>query len=414
MINTVTPTATTAAMAGEVPKEVPDATATPSDVPGGFPETPAEDAGKTIGVNPYPAADGAVNPVAIAAGAPVPPPATAEEINKNVKLDKESYEKSDTLPGVAAAPAIDSKPVIPESGLPVTDNTISSVGPGATTAILAGQVPKEPKGQTVPETVKESQDKAGVDPEASADPEEVREKAEVEQELKTKVPEAAATTEGTAGVGIEKGENTSAPVAAITTAGGAIAGAAIAAKDTAIEKGAPVVNQAAAAAADAADKNLPDSVKEKLPIAAQEAISSQSKEETREQVSPEVPTEVKQSITEAGKSPEAAANTSAVVDKKEVESELLKEVKTAPAAGEGKGKEASADPKPEQPVTDAPKAAEPLKPTEQKTEAKQSTANGSGSKNGEQPAAANGADQKKKKNRISSILSKIKHKLSDK
>ncbi|KAG9251742.1 uncharacterized protein F5Z01DRAFT_626998 [Emericellopsis atlantica] len=447
VINTVTPTSTTTAMAGEVPKE---GAATPSDVPGGFPETPANELDKPIGVAPLPAADGAVNPIAPASTI-VPVPATQDEINKNVKLDKESYEKADTLPGTANAASIDTaKPVIPESGLPVTDNTVSSVGPTATTVGLAGAVPKEPKGKEtdteVPEAVKESQQKAGQSPEASAVAEEVREKAEVEHELMAKVPEAPVTSQGTAGVGTEKSENSTGiaagAAAAVTAAGATVAAAAISAKDTAVEKGGPVANQTAASAADAANKNLPDSVKEKLPVSVQDAIKTEDKEVTREEVSPEVPTEVKQSITEAHESPEAAANTTAVAEKKEVETELLQEVKPAPALAETKGDEVKSDPAPAKPVTDAGAAAEPLKPQEEKkveadkptetatkpTESKpvetktdaaaagKSTtpANGSGSASATKPAETASTTEKKKKNRLSAMLSKIKHKMSDK
>lgn len=408
-IGSVGPESTTAKMAGEVPKE---SAATPSDVPGGFPESPANELDKPIGINPLPATDGAVNPPS----GQQPALATTEDINKNVKLDKASYENSDAIPGVATATTADSaKPIIPESGLPVTDNTISSVGPQATTVGLAGQVPKE--SSKVPETVKESQSKAGADPEASAVAEEVREKNEVETELKQKVPEAAATSTGTAGVGTEKTENTGAIAGGLAAAGGTVAGAAILAKDTAVEKGGPAANQAATTVAETANQNLPDSVKEKLPVAAQNALKSQNKEETREEVSPQVPAEVKDSITESGKGPEAAGSTTAVGNKEKMESELLKEVKPAPAVDETKGKEETPEAKPKEPVTDAGKAAEPLKPEAEK--AKEDTtkdtktsapANGS-SEN--KTAESSGAAQKKK-NRLSSMLSKIKHKISDK
>lgn len=393
-------------MAGEVPKESKDASATPSDVPGGFPETPANELDKPIGIAPLPAADGAVNPPADKQ----PALATTEDINKNVKLDKASYEKSDAIPGVETKTAESAKPIIPESGLPVTDNTISSVGPTATTVGLAGQVPKE--SSKVPDTVKESQQKAGANPEASAVAEEVREKAEVEKELKQNVPEAAATSSGTAGVGTEKTENTGAVAGGLLAAGGTVAGAAILAKDTAVEKGGPAATQAANAALDTANQNLPDSVKEKLPVAAQDALKAQNKEEKREEVSPEVPAEVKQSITESGKGPEAAGNTAAVGDKEAMEAELLKEVKPAPAVGETKGKEESADPKPKESVTDAGKSAEPLKPQEEKAKDNKTTAPANGSSENK-TAESSGAAQKKK-NRLSTMLSKIKHKISDK
>ena len=91
--------------------------------------------------------------------------------------------------------------------------------------------------------VKESQEKAHVDPEASAVPEEVQEKAAVETELLDKVKEAASTSEGTAGEGTEKTENAVTPgeaaasvAAAATAVGAAAIAGAVAAKDIAVEK----------------------------------------------------------------------------------------------------------------------------------------------------------------------------------
>ncbi|SPO06631.1 uncharacterized protein DNG_09323 [Cephalotrichum gorgonifer] len=233
------------------------AIATPTDVPGGFPATPAADADadKEIGVNPLPAANGAINPIKLAAGEEVPkvttednknvkldkesyeksdalpgvedletkpvsvnplpaadfgvnpvklepgaevPAVTAEDINKNVKLDKESYEKSDALPGLESLPPVAGN-TIPESSLPVMSAAeaaiLNSAAPESTTAALAGQVPLEPKAPEVPAVVKESQEKAAAAPEASAVAEEVKEKAAVEEELKQKVAEAPAVAE---------------------------------------------------------------------------------------------------------------------------------------------------------------------------------------------------------------------------
>lgn len=330
VINTVTPESTTAKMAGEQPLEKNTEVETPSDIPGGFPITPANELDKPVGIAPLPAAEGGLNPVDLAPGDKIPETVTAQDINQHVKLDKESYEKSDALAGVDMALPPVSKNTIPEAGLPIADQpvTIQTVGAGATTTALAGAVPLEPK---VPAVVQKSQEAADASPEASAQPLEVEEKAQVESELKAKVPEAPSTSEGIPELGTVKSENDGPVTGAVASAGATVAAAAIAAADSVITNATPAVTQATTAAADAANKNLPDSVKEKLPVAAQETLASHNKEEKREEVSPEVPTEVKQSITDAGKSPEAAANTEAVAEKKEVESELLKEVKVAPA-----------------------------------------------------------------------------------
>lgn len=430
---TAEPTAAAATTAAVVEPVVPVAaesredTATPSIVPGGFPETPANEEDKTVSVNPLPAAPGAVNPITLEPGEKIPQGVAAQGVNDNVKLDKESYEKSDALPGVVATdlPPV-SKNTIPESSLPITSNkdaTINTVGPGATTAALAGQVPLESKDAKVPEVVKESQEKAGVAPEASAVPEEVKEKAAVEEELKSKVQEAPGTSEGHAGIGAEKQENTGLIAGAALTTGGAVAAAAIAAKDKVAETAGPTVNNAAAAATDAANKNLPDSVKAQLPEAAQNHLAAQSKETTLEEVSPQVPAEVKESLTEAGKSPEAAANTEAVVEKKQVESELLKEVKSVPAVDETKPAAAAASETkpvaakaPETKPTET--AATQGKATEANPEAAKAEAVKAGAANGangtetkpaeaSQPASA----QAKKKSRLSTIFSKLKEKL---
>ncbi|EGU80254.1 hypothetical protein FOXB_09181 [Fusarium oxysporum f. sp. conglutinans Fo5176] len=338
ILNTVTPSSTTAAMAAEQPienkpteektlgdKVTSDNAATdgniltsekptqdeklpletPSDIPGGFPATPANELDTTIGINPLPASEGAGNPIKLEPGEKIPESITAQSTDKYVKLDKESYEKSDALPGI-------------ETELPPP-----------TTAGLAAEVPLESNGAFVPEVVRESQEKAGAVTEASTDPTEVKEKTMVEEELKGTVPEAPATSVGTAGVGTEKSENTpdTSLAALAATAGGAVIAAGLAAKETVEEKASPALNSAADAITDTANKNLPDSVKEQLPVAAQETLAAKNEEQIRQEVSPEVPVEVKESLVEAGKSPEAAANTAAVEDKKEVENELLKEVK---------------------------------------------------------------------------------------
>ncbi|EXM01275.1 hypothetical protein NOF04DRAFT_2657 [Fusarium oxysporum II5] len=365
ILNTVTPSSTTAAMAAEQPIEnkpteektlgdkVPSDNVatdgniltsekptqdeklpleTPSDIPGGFPATPANELDTTIGINPLPASEGAGNPIKLEPGEKIPESITAQSTDKYVKLDKESYEKSDALPGIETELPPVSSNTIPESSLPIIgaqDVVINSAAPTATTAGLAAEVPLESNGAFVPEVVRESQEKAGAVTEASTDPTEVKEKTMVEEELKGTVPEAPATSVGTAGVGTEKSENTpdTSLAALAATAGGAVIAAGLAAKETVEEKASPALNSAADAITDTANKNLPDSVKEQLPVAAQETLAAKNEEQIRQEVSPEVPVEVKESLVEAGKSPEAAANTAAVEDKKEVENELLKEVK---------------------------------------------------------------------------------------
>ncbi|KAI1816244.1 carbohydrate-binding module family 48 protein [Poronia punctata] len=327
IMSSAAPESTTAALAADAPlenrerEEEQDKSGDQSNLPGTFPETPAAEQkdDNAFSVNPLPAAPGGVNPFKLAPGQEIPEDVAAASTTEHVKLDPESYEKSDTLPG----------------GLPAA---FSSAAPTATTATLAADAPIESK---VPEVVKESQERAGADPEASEIAEEVEEKAAVEKELLEKVKEAPSTAEGTAGVGTEKTEHVVTPgeaAASVAAAASAVAGAALvgatAAKDAALDTAHDSVAAAQAAAASAAAQ-LSDSVKDiKLPESVQSAIGGTTKEEVREEASPEVPAEVKESITEAGKSPEAAANTEAVEDKRAMEAELLHEVDRVDAAGD--------------------------------------------------------------------------------
>ncbi|KAI0179192.1 carbohydrate-binding module family 48 protein [Hypoxylon sp. FL1284] len=422
MMSSAAPDSTTAALAATVPLERKD-----EELPGTFPETPAAEADKgDVSVNPLPAAAGAVNPITLAPGEKIPETLAGQSTTSNVKLDAESYEKSDALPG----------------GVPAT---LSSAAPESTTAALAASAPLEPK---VPEVVKESQDKANVEPEASGMSEEVEEKAAVEKELLDKVTEAPSTSEGTAGKGTEKTEDVVTPgeaaasvAAAATAVGGAAVAGAVAAKDTAVEKATDAAMAAQATITEAAT-NLPEPVKESLPESVQSAIGSTQKEETREEVSPEVPAEVKESITEAGKAPEAAANTEAVEEKKAVEAELMKEVKpvdgekedlktkaeevkdkvTEPASeSAGESAAITIPPAAEPTATNGTKPAEPVEvePTEQtspETAAKPAEAaapSGSSTKAADSPATTE-KEKKKKKNRLSAMFGKVKSKLSSK
>ena len=410
-------------MAGQVPLEN-KKEAKEQDIvngPGSYPETPAGDLDKQVKIDPIPATDITEPPIKLAPGEKIPEGIVTGSINDHVTLDQESYEKSDRLPGLETdAPLFTLPPLtndlIPESSLPAVtggDAIINTVGPDATTAKLAGEVPLEPK---VPEIVKESQKEANVEPEASAISEEVKEKAAVEEELLNKVPEAPATSENTTTV-------TEAVVAAGAAFGAAALGAAIVARDSVVDAatsaadklpgaaaaaqetvtdvttdlvdnklpaaadaavaakdsifdaaaaakdsaavGAAVdtavaakdsVFDAAAAAKDSATVAAADLVDNKVPAAVDAAVTAKSNAVeaggdavenlpgsvkaflpiTTEQpaVSSEVPVTVKESIEEAGHNPEAAANAAAVEDKKEVETELLKEVKPAEATAE--------------------------------------------------------------------------------
>lgn len=254
----VTPDSTTAALAAGVPKE-PN-----GNLPGTFPETPGQESEQTLSVNPIPASGGYGNPIKLNPGEKVPDPSTihGNTVESTVRLDKESYEKGDSVPLGSAGAQNDTagssafavppvtKNLIPESSLPIggpaqraatTDQelhnaggpvqqaamadpgyTVQSAAPTSTTAALAAEVPLEKNKQTngtepvneVPEVVKESIAESHQDPEATANEEAVEEKKDVENELHKKVPveesagapaptATAATTSTAPGQGLE-------------------------------------------------------------------------------------------------------------------------------------------------------------------------------------------------------------------
>lgn len=442
---------------------------------------------------------------------------TGNTTTSAVHTDKESYEKGDALPpvlppvvtpqserdtkgtGILDLPPI-SQNLIPESSLPIGTSgvgtfdaapTIQSAGPETTTSKLAADVPLE--STKVPEVVKESQEKAGFPAEASAVPEEVKEKSAVEKELLSEVPAAPSTAEGTSGKGTEKtekgvsGEATAAIGGAALAAGGAaIGGAAIAAGKLpesvtsqlpeSVQKS---IDQTNAASNEKSTKDLPvakdtpEIVKEsiaesgKAPEAAsnEEAVlekkaveeellaKTNGKSTTSEEPAKDTPAIVKESIAESGKAPEAASNEEAVLEKKAVEKELLKEVKPETSTGEPAPKpkitstdslEAPATPskpiesrdvsprtvpgshtqtqpivttgvssaKADETSSAAPATTDKSTPaTPAKTETPSTPATASSSKATESPASTAAADKKKKR---TSIFGRIKAKFSDK
>jgi len=308
-ISSAAPDSTTAALAGQVPFEHPMPRT--EEFPGGFPpDTPATEKADPIpttapseenqvfSINPLPASDTAENPIALQPGEPVPKDIGTQTIHSNVKLDKDSYENGASnypldslmLPdvvtpyeqrvaegrGVLDLP----KNLIPESSLPITS---------ASKAEAAKQA-------EVPDVVKESQEKAAVPAEASAVPEAVVNKAEVESELKDEVAVKPPTAEGNTIIDQAKDVATGAATALSST----IAGVAVAAGLTGNTT---------------APTNKPDS---------------------------QVPEIVRDSIAEAGAPVEAAAVGASVQAKKEVESELKEEVEEVKSSTEAPLDQASA------------------------------------------------------------------------
>ena len=301
-ISGVTPNSTTAQLAKDVPKESSHNRneSVASDVPGGYPETPFHDA-QEFNVNPIPATAGHGNPISLRPGEKVPPPSTitTNDTTTADSLDKESYDKVGTnqppkASGAAGGTGDTSaagmgaglfgvapvgKGVIPESSIPMGADmgsekdlgpTIQSSGAGSTTAALAANVPKEPRG--VPTVVSESQQEAGVGPEASSNPAAVKEKSAMEKELESKVPEEQASSDGALG-----GE------------GG------------------------------------------KIPPSVQKSIDEYNSSTS---IAPAVPDTVQESIAEAKVAPEAAGSTAMVGEKAAVEEQLKQEIKPTNATGE--------------------------------------------------------------------------------
>ncbi|RDL37948.1 uncharacterized protein BP5553_05381 [Venustampulla echinocandica] len=410
----------------------------------------AADTEPTFGVAPLPAFPGAVNPIKLAPGEKVPDPA--------------SLTQNTVTSGVHDDPELVAIEKAAKAG------TIQSAGPDSTTAQLAAAVPLE--SSKVPDVVKKSQEEAGFPAEASAVPEEVAEKGAVEKELLSEVPPAKPTSEG-AVKDADKPETISPAEKVAAAAGGAAAAgaaavAAIIAHDTTASstaKDTPKVvkesiaesgqspeaasNEEAVLEKKATEKELLSEIKpetstgESAPVIAPVLATGSTAKDT-----PEV---VKESIAESGRSPEAASNEEAVLEKKAVEKELLSEVKPETSTGEPAPKVTSATTgglnapaaaavagKPTQsrevspgtvpgthpqtqtaPVatdgivnttTDKTSAATPAKKAETPAAAAAASPPGS-SKASESPASSAAADKKKKR---TSIFGRLKAKFSDK
>ncbi|KAI8930807.1 hypothetical protein NX059_011830 [Plenodomus lindquistii] len=315
------------------------------------------DEASTFGVAPIPATSGLGNPIHLAPGEPVPHPSTltSHTVDSTATTDAASYNKSDALPPLAFTPQAEREakggmfslpPVmgnmIPESSLPMgvdskveqdTGVTIQSAAPTSTTAALAAEVPKEPRG--VPEAVTESQHEAGVAPEASSNPEAVQEKKEVEEELKAKVPEApvAADNSYLSNISSNLGAAAATAAAGVTAGAGLVAAAAYSAKDKASEATGIDENTTATEVKDKAANTLglngSASPATDLKDKAADAVGLNNPT-----AAGDVPVVVAESQREAHVSPEAASNAEAVREKSQFEQELLSEVPKTNETGE--------------------------------------------------------------------------------
>ncbi|KAG9588702.1 hypothetical protein KCU60_g9094, partial [Aureobasidium melanogenum] len=329
-----------------------------NDLPGAYaPSTAQEEKEDTqaFGINPIPATAGIGNPIKLPPGEPVPHPSTltSNTVHSTVR-DGSQYGVSDTGAPVLP-PVLDSQSeaeangasmfnlppiggnMIPESSLPMGDGNdrlpnfenafTSSVAPQSTTAQLAGQVPLEPRGtRGVPEVVSESQEAAHVSPEAAANPEAVREKAAVENELKQTVPAA--------------NENENAFVDRSP-----VADAASSVSQTASNTASSVSQTASNTAQAVSDSHVPEAVAGGLAAAGATAIGAAllAKDKLSEAyqhatepapASKEVPDVVTESQERAHAEPEASASPEVVREKAAFEDELKHAVPEAPATSE--------------------------------------------------------------------------------
>jgi hypothetical protein len=381
----VTPDATTSALAAEVPKEsgsktapgsTPVSSAAPQSsatelardaplensgsVPGTYPETPAKEQ-EQLSVNPIAASSGFGNPIKLKPGEPVPDSSTfnSNTVQSTVTTDKAGYDADASYPVVPGLPPVATKPV-EAFAVPATSES----------QIAECNLPENPPaGETSPQNV---------------------------------TIQSAAPTSTTAALAAQV------PLESQKTNGDV---------PDVVKQSISLAHTDPEATANAEAVEEKKAVEEELQkkIEPEEASAAAA-------TSSEVPGVVKDSLKRAHEDPEAAANNTAVEEKKEVEDELQQKVPiqesagepaptataatttTAPAATNVESGQVSpmTTPAPSQPTVttgvreaQAPQTSTPEKP-----------ANSSpGASNPE-----NGKD-KKKKNRGSGFFSKLKEKL---
>lgn len=285
-IQSAAPTSTTAALAAEVPKE---------------PRVPAavSESQKEAGFEPEASANAeAVEEKKeleheLKEKVPEAPATSSNEQTATQQATEAASAGADTakhVGEVAAAGVVGAAGAFAAATYAAKDKAAETVG-------LNGQPTTAASG--VPEVVAESQKEAHVSPEAAANPEAVAEKKQVESELLSEIGNQSQTA----------------------TAADAV----------------PAVvaeSQKAAHASPEAAAN-PEAVAEKKTVESQLLSDALHANQTPgEEPAREVPAVVAESLKEAHASPEAAANAEAVHEKKDVESELLKEVKKATGSGE--------------------------------------------------------------------------------
>ncbi|OAG11685.1 uncharacterized protein CC84DRAFT_1107380 [Paraphaeosphaeria sporulosa] len=285
-IQSAAPTSTTAALAAQVPKEprVPETVSESQKAAGFEPEASA---------NAEAVEEKQELEQELKDKVPEAPATSTNEKTATQQATEAASAGADTakhVGEVAAAGAVGAAGAFAAATYAAKDKAAEAVG-------LNGQATTA--ASTVPDVVAESQKEAHVSPEAAANPEAVAEKKQVESELLSEVGNQSKT---------------------------ATAADAVPAVVAESQKEAHVSPEAAA---------NPAAVAEKKQVESQLLSDALYADQTpSEQPARDVPAVVAESLKEAHASPEAAANAEAVHEKKDVESELLKEVKKATESGE--------------------------------------------------------------------------------
>lgn len=343
---------------------------------------------QSFGVAPIPASSGIGNPVHLAPGEAVPNPNTisSNTVESTVRTDPESYDRSDAAPQVGSAATPESERpgrsetfgspevrtnLIPESSLPMgkdvgtpteTDPgyTVQSAGPESTTAMLAGQVPRESRG--VPQVVEDNSGPSGppqstgpgmgeqASSERQSTPEVVREShedaydgSETALNAGSMAGKKGATQQDqrqgdfeepsdVAGRSKDVQSNTDKDESSMGLGGiAAMAASGVAAAGTAV----------AAAVSATKDKALEAAGYTAPKTSGQRVISSDVQRAIDEMnaghgdyASSGIPEPVVHSIQQSHESPEAAANPEAVSEKEAMERELLSKVRSKNEVGE--------------------------------------------------------------------------------
>lgn len=407
----VTPTSTTADLAKDVPLE--KATSGSSDLPGSFPETPAATEKGEFSVNPLPAADGAVNPIKLAPGEPVPDPSTftnhtvtsgvhddpelvaaakkseaeptfsvaplpafpgavnpvtlapgekipdvgtvtGNTVNSAVTLDKESYENSGAFGKAPVLPPV----VTPQSERDENGTGVLDLPPISKNLIPESSLPIGTSGEgtfDATPTIQSVGPSSTTAQLAAAVPLESSKVPEVVKESQEEAgfpPEASADpVEVKEKSAVESELLKEVPVAPATSEGTAGKGTDKSENGITGGEAAAAVGGAAVAVGGAAYAYASGAADT---VTSKLPTTTESAEKDAAKDTPEI---VKESIAEAGQGPEAAGNEEAVLEKKAVEEELLSDIKPETSTGEPAPKITGPEtpsklsaPAPEQPV----------------------------------------------------------------